>query len=87
MGFHKDKCYILPCSPKPNCLSKDEAIAQVEARVEDLHVNCSESPELELLKLWEAVRQVGSAAIAPSHRTPRPRPQDLDLSRLGTRSS
>ena len=46
-------------APATKRLEAYEAITQVEARVEDLHVNCSESPELELLELWEGVLQVG----------------------------
>ena len=55
--------------------------------VEDSHVNCSASPDLELLKLWEGVLQVGWVAISPPHHTPRPRPQAWGLPRLGTCSS
>lgn len=50
-------------APASSRLGASEAIAQEGARVaagvEDLHVNCSDSPDLELLKLWEGVLQVG----------------------------
>ena len=81
----------LTAAPVSSRLGASEAIAQEEARVvvgvEDSHVNCSASPDLELLKLWEGVLQVGWVAISPPHHTPRPRPQDWGLPRLGTHSS